>query len=85
VKLEGAQGSDDLVEIDIPAHHTFISEETPKGAPFNVGQMYYQFGKGILGEESSYPDFDTAVELHILIDAIRKSSDENREIEVGKD
>ncbi|HIF71899.1 MAG TPA: Gfo/Idh/MocA family oxidoreductase [Dehalococcoidia bacterium] len=85
VKLEGAQGSDDLVEIDIPAHHTFVSEETPKGAPFNVGQMYDQFGKGILGEESSYPDFDTAVELHILIDAIRKSSDENREIEVGKD
>jgi predicted dehydrogenase len=85
VKLEGAQGSDDLVEIDIPEHHTFVSEETPKGAPFNVGQMYDQFGKGILGEESSYPDFDTAVELHILIDAIRKSSDENREIEVGKD
>ena len=83
VKLEGAQGSNDLVEIDIPAHHTYVSEETPNGPPFNVGQMYDQFGKGIQGEESSYPDFDTAVELHVLIDAIRQSSDENREIEVS--
>ncbi|MEE8045435.1 MAG: Gfo/Idh/MocA family oxidoreductase [Dehalococcoidia bacterium] len=85
VKLEGAQGSDDLVEIDIPGHHTFVSEETPKGPPFNVGQMYNQFGKGIQGEVSSYPDFDTAVELHILLDAIRQSSEENREIEVSRD
>ena len=55
----------------------------PKGAPFNVGQMYDQFGKGIRGEESNYPDFDTAVELHVLLDAIRQSSDEGRTIEVG--
>lgn len=84
VKLEGSQGTDQLVEIDIPARHTFVSEETPKGPPFNVGQMYNQFGKGIQGEVSSYPDFDTAVELHILLDAIRQSSEENREIEVGR-
>ena len=83
VTLEGAQGSDDLAVIDIPARHTYVSEETPKGPPFNVGQMYDQFGKGIQGEESSFPDFDTAVELHVLIDAIRQSSDEGREIEVG--
>ncbi len=83
VKLEGAQGSNDLKEIEIPARHTYVSEETPKGPPFNVGQMYDQFGKGIHGEASSYPDFDTAVELHVLIDAIRKSSDQGREVEVG--
>lgn len=83
VKLEGAQGTDDLIEIDIPAHHTYVSEETPKGPPFNVGQMYDQFGKGIQGKDSSYPDFDTAVELHVLIDAIRQSSDEGREIDVS--
>ena len=84
LRLEGAQGGNDLVEIDIPARHTYVSEEMPKGAPFNVGQMYDQFGKGIRGEASSYPDFDTAVELHVLIDAIRQSSDEGREIEVPK-
>ncbi|NQW18073.1 MAG: Gfo/Idh/MocA family oxidoreductase [Chloroflexi bacterium] len=83
VKLEGAQGSDDLEVIDIPARHTTVSEETPKGPPFNVGQMYDQFGMGINGEASSYPDFDTAVELHVLIDAIRQSSEEGQEIEVS--
>ena len=80
VKLEGAQGADDLVEIEIPTRHTYIGEETPQGAPFNVGQMYDQFGKGIRGEESNYPDFETAVQLHELIDVIWKSSDEGREI-----
>ena len=60
-----------------------MSEGTPKGPPFNVGQMYDQFGKGIRGEDSSYPDFDTAVELHVLIDAIRQSSDEGRVIDLG--
>ena len=85
VKLEGAQGSDELTEIDIPAHHTYVGEETPKGPPFNVGQMYDRFGKGIQGEDSSYPDFDTAVELHVLIDAIRQSSGEGREIDVSAD
>jgi predicted dehydrogenase len=83
VKLEGAQGSNDLTEIEIPARHTYVSEETPKGAPFNVGQMYDQFGKGIHGEDSYYPDFDTAVELHVLIDAIRQSSDEGRVVDVN--
>lgn len=83
VKLEGAQGSDELTEIDVPARHTTVTEETPKGAPFNVGQMYDQFGRGIQGEASSYPDFDTAVELHVLLDAIRQSSEEGREVEVG--
>lgn len=82
VKLEGAQGGDELIEIEIPARHNFVSEETPRGAPFNVGQMYEQFGNGILGEASSYPDFDTAVELHELIDAIRESSNEGSEIEL---
>lgn len=84
VKLEGAQGSNDLAEIHIPARHTHVGEEMPKGPPFNVGQMYDQFGKGIQGKPSSYPDFDTAVELHVLLDAIRRSSSEGREIEVGE-
>ena len=85
LRLDGAQGGDNLVEIDIPARHTYVDEVMPKGAPFNVGQLYDQFAKGIRGEESSYPDFDTAVELHVLIDAIRQSSDEGRTVEVPRE
>ena len=83
LRLEGVQGGHDLAEIDIPARYTYVTEEMPKVAPFNVGQLYDQFGRGIRGEESNYPDFDTAVELHVLLDAIRKSSDEGRAIDVG--
>ncbi len=85
LRLEGVQGGNDLTEIDIPARHTYVSEVMPKGAPFNVGQLYDQFAKGIRGEDSSYPDFDTAVELHVLIDAIRQSSDEGRAVDVPRD
>ena len=83
LRLEGVQGGNDLAKLDIPARHTYVTEEMPKGAPFNVGQLYDQFGRGIRGEESNYPDFDTAVELHVLLDAIRKSSDDGRAIDVG--
>ncbi len=82
LRLEGVQVGNDLAEIDIPAHHTYVSEEMPKGAPFNVGQLYDQFAKGIRGEGGNYPDFDVAVELHVLIDAIRQSSEEGRAIDV---
>jgi predicted dehydrogenase len=80
VKLEGAQGSDALSEIAIPAHHTVVTEEMPQGPPFNVGQMYELFARGLRGEPGNYPDFDTAVELHELLDAIRESSAAKREI-----
>ena len=74
-----------MAEIEIPARHTYVDEVMPKGAPFNVGQLYDQFAKSIRGEESSYPDFDTAVELHVLIDAIRQSSDEGMAVDVPRE
>ena len=47
---------------------------------FNVGQLYYLFGEAINGQKASYPDFDTAVELHRLVDSIRLASDEGRAV-----
>ena len=52
----------------------------PAGAPYNVGQMYYQFGRAIRSGNSHVADFDTAVELHRLIDSIRESSDNGRRV-----
>ena len=80
VYLQGAQGSDDLQDIAIPSKHTNVLEGMPDGPPKNVGQMYYQFGEAIRGNASDYPDFDTAVDLHRLIDNIRLSSDEGRKV-----
>lgn len=80
VYLQGAQGSDNLEDITIPAKHTNVLEGMPQGAPRNVGQLYYQFGQAIRGQEANFPTFDTAVDLHRLIDSIRLASDERRAV-----
>ncbi len=76
VKLQGAKISDKGLQ-DLPVSSKYINvlEEMPAGAPYNVGQMYYQFGQAIRSGNSHVADFDTAVELHRLIDYIRESSD----------
>ena len=55
----------------------------PQGEPYNVGQMYYQFGQSILSGHDCQPDFNEAVELHRFIDDIRESSDQGREVAVN--
>lgn len=79
VRLQGAQDGDTLEDIEIPDRHTNVLEGMPEGPPFNVGQLYYLFGQAIQGQATGetgqvYPDFDTAVELHQFIDAIRQSA-----------
>ncbi len=46
----------------------------PRASPITWGQLYERFGRGIREEAPVEPDFDTAVELHRLLDAIRESS-----------
>ena len=83
VEIQGAQGSDVLQPLEIPARFSNVLEGMPSGAPYNVGQMYYQFGQAIRAGADCKPDFDTAVELHHFVDAIRQSSDEGREVAVN--
>ena len=45
-----------------PERYTFVLEGMPHGEPYNVGQMYYQFGQSILSGDNCQPDFYTAVE-----------------------
>ena len=71
-----------LQDLKVPERHIQVLEGMPKGAPYNVGQMYYRFGQAISSGESFQPSFDTAVELHRFLDAIRQSSDEGREVAV---
>ena len=48
-----------------------------------MGQLYYMFGEAIRDQGERQPDFDTAVELHRLVDCIRRSSEERRAVETG--
>ena len=82
VRLEGARGSDELEELALSSNHTFVLEGMPRGAPYNVGQLYYMFGEAIRGEGARHPDFDTAVDLHRLVEAMRNASDTGRAVAV---
>ena len=54
----------------------------PKGAPYNVGQMYYKFGESIRGGSGGQPDFAEAARLHRFIDRIQEASDKGIEVAV---
>ena len=84
VKLQGAKGSNNLEDLEIPGKYTNVLEGMPSGSPFNVGQMYYRFGESIRTGKTWEPNFDTAVDLHHFIDDIRRSSEQGREVEVGR-
>ena len=83
--LAGAKGGDTLAPLPVPDSLTVAASATPAGEAFNVGQMYTLFAEAIrdraneTGEERR-PTFETAVELHRLVDAIREASDTGREV-----
>ena len=56
---------------------------TPSGEPSNVGQMYALFAQAVRDGKSRQPTFETAVDLHHLIDAIRQASEKAREVTIG--
>ena len=82
VRLQGAQGSDTLEDLAIPPDYTYVLEGMPRGAVYNVGQMYYQFGRAIREGDACQPDFDEAVRLHRFIDNIQQASDQSQQVSV---
>ena len=83
VRLQGVREGNTLADLEVPEKYTFVLEGMPQGAPYNVGQMYYQFGRSILSGDDCQPDFNTAVELHRLIDSIQEASDRGIEVAVS--
>ncbi len=83
IRVRGAKAGDQtLRELEIPGRHVHVLEGMPQGAPYNVGQMYYLFGQAIRSGQPCDSNFDTAVELHRFLDAIRESSDEGQRVAV---
>ncbi|MGC2201219.1 MAG: hypothetical protein WA633_13875, partial [Stellaceae bacterium] len=80
VSLQGAKGANTLAAIPVPQRFTFAAPGTPSGDAINVGQMYTLFARAIQGGGSHPPSFETAVELHRLVDAIRHASDTGRAV-----
>ncbi len=80
VFLQGAKGGNRLAPMPVPERFKFAAPGTPSGEAFNVGQMYTLFARAIHDGESRQPTFETAVELHRLVDAIKHASANGRQV-----
>jgi predicted dehydrogenase len=73
--VRGAQAGKPLADLSIPERYRWVPPAVPGGLPFNVAQLYRRMAEGIREGRSVSPDFDVAVKLHQLLDAIQKASD----------
>ncbi|MDE2938018.1 MAG: Gfo/Idh/MocA family oxidoreductase [Chloroflexota bacterium] len=83
LRVQGAQRSHQLEDLEIPDRFAFVPKDFPQGDPYNVGQMYSLFAVAVRTGENRLPTFDTAVDLHRFIDTIQEASDTGRELPVG--
>ncbi len=82
LRVQGAQGSQQLQDLEIPGQFVYLPDDFPKGDPFNIGQLYTLFAQAIRTGESRQPTFDTAVGLHRFLDTVKQASDTGRELPV---
>ena len=83
LRVQGAQGSHELQDLDVPDRFVYVPSGFPEGDPFNVGQMYTLFADAIRTGQSRVPTFDTAVDLHRFIDSLKRAADTGRELPVA--
>ena len=82
LRVQGARGSHELQDLDIPERFLYVPPDFPRGDPFNVGQMYTLFAEAVRTGQNRLPTFDVAVDLHRFIDTIKQASDTGRELPV---
>jgi len=74
-RLLGAKGKDDLAELPIPERFIVVPAslaDDPRSG--NVAQAYVRFAEDRAAGRSIDPDFDTAVDMHRVIDTIERSA-----------
>src|SRR6187401_718854 len=74
LRVQGAKKSHELKDLAVPDRYSWVPKEFPRGDPFNVGQMYSLFAEAIRSGRNRLPSFETAVELHRLLDTLREAS-----------
>ena len=82
IELVGAQGDEPLVELPVPERLRVVPASVPFGPPQNVAQAYVRMAEAIREGTPFAPSFQDALEVHRLLDAIQRSSDEGRGIRV---
>ena len=76
--LYAATGNAPLAEMPTPAQYTLVPEGLPPGPPHNVAQAYRRAAHAFASGTGFAVDFDLAVTRHKLIDAIERSSAQER-------
>ncbi|MGE3536876.1 MAG: Gfo/Idh/MocA family protein [Candidatus Tectimicrobiota bacterium] len=81
LQLQGTRSGGQLEPLDIPSRLRVVPDSMPQGAPYNVGQLYSHFARAIRTGEAapSHATFDTAVDLHRLIDTMSAASASGRQ------
>ena len=73
--LHGAKGRDALAELAIPGRLKLVSADLPDALrSTNVAQAYVRYAQAREAAQPGDPDFDTALGMHRIIDAIERSS-----------
>jgi predicted dehydrogenase len=75
-KLLGAKGKDALAELPIPDRLKLVPTQTDAPRSTNVAQAYARYARARAADQPCDPDFDAALGLHRVIDAIERSSAE---------
>ena len=84
VTLLGAQRDEPLRELQVPERLRFAPETVPFGPPQNVGQAYIRMAEAIQKGGRFSPNFDDALELHRLLEAVQRSSDQGRTVKFNQ-
>jgi predicted dehydrogenase len=56
-----------------------MPEGTPRRPNYNVGQAYARYA-----DQGGAPDFDLAVQRHRMLEAVQRSSDEERRVRLSE-
>jgi predicted dehydrogenase len=73
--VRGTKAGKQLEILPIPESYRWVPTAMPAGLPLNVGQLFVRMAEGIREGKAISPNFNDAVELHQLLDAIQKASD----------
>jgi predicted dehydrogenase len=77
------KGKEPMVSMPVPSQYRSAPEGTPAGPAYNVAQAYARAADALRGSGSFDVDFDLAVQRHMLIDAIERSSATGRSVRVS--
>lgn len=80
ITLVGAQGDAPLAELPVPERLRIVPATVPEGPPQNIGQLYIRMAEAIHEGKQFNPGFEDALEVHKLLEAIQRSSDDGRTI-----